>query len=94
MESALLDTWKNRIKDTVFSKRYVGCEINGDLYVAIVYAKQNGIPIYLYGNMDNMDCFVNFFEAKGFEVKGIINRLYNDSNERAISVLKCGGASV
>lgn len=81
MMSSVIYEWKRKIESTIESPRYVGAEINGDIQIAIGYAKFYNKGVYLYGNLKNMDCFLKFFRYNNLNVIGIIDVNYNISTE-------------
>jgi len=74
MDRTCITKWAKTIEDTIYSPHYVGCEINGNIQVAISVAQIYGCDVYLFGTQRNMDCFAKFFVHEGLCVKGIIDR--------------------
>lgn len=74
MNNEVMARWTKIIQDTIYSPHYIGCEINGNIQVAISYAQLWNRDVYLFGTQRNMDCFTKFFIHEGLRVKGIIDR--------------------
>ena len=75
MNKEVIDRWAYTLRNTIYSPHYIGCEISGNLQIAISYAYLNQMDLYLFGTLDNMDCFTKFFKHEGLHVKAVIERL-------------------
>lgn len=74
MDKHTVEKWGNLIQKTVFSQHYVGCEVEGNLQVAVSFAQILKKDVYLFGTQSNMDCFIKFFQFEGLHLRAIIDR--------------------
>lgn len=86
MNNKTRETWERTIRETVYSTNYVGCEIIGNLQVAVSYAQIWKADVYLFGTEANMDCFTKYFLHEGLRVKAIIDRFERNVGKTILQI--------